>query len=70
MTAASCPPAHREKFNREFEARSLRPGEDPAVYKLELEQALEKAGPSLEAEAKKSVIDSPIHERATERHEN
>ena len=39
LTAAMCPPAHREKFYREFEARSLRPGEDPAVYKWELEQA-------------------------------
>ena len=32
LTAAICPPAHREKSYREFEARSLRPGEDPAVY--------------------------------------
>ena len=51
-----CPPAHREKFYREFEARSLRPGEDPAVYKWELEQTLEKADPSLEAEAKKALL--------------
>ena len=33
LTAAMCPPAHRVKCYREFEARSLRPGEDPAVYK-------------------------------------
>ena len=56
LTAAMCPPAHRERFYREFEARSLRPGEDPAVYKWELEQALEKADPSLEAEAKKALL--------------
>ena len=56
LTAATCPPTHREKFYREFEARSLRPGEDPAVYKWELEQALEKADPSLEAEAKKALL--------------
>ena len=56
LTAAMCPPAHREKFYRKFEARSLRPGEDPAVYKWELEQVLEKADPSLEAEAKKALL--------------
>ena len=56
LTAAMCPPAHCEKFYREFEARSLGPREDPAVYKWELKQALEKADPSLEAEAKKALL--------------
>lgn len=56
LTEAMCPPSHREKFYREFEARSLRPGEDPAVYKWELEQALEKADPSLEDGAKKALL--------------
>ena len=56
LTTATCPPAHHEKFYREFEARSLRLGEDPALYKWELEQALEKADPSLKAEAKKALL--------------
>ena len=52
LTEALCPTANREVYYREFESRLLRPGEDPAVYKWELEQALEKADPSLDKPAK------------------
>ena len=36
LIGAMCPTAQRENFYAEFEARTLRPGEDPAVYKWNL----------------------------------
>ena len=46
----------RNSIGNSKHGHSLRPAEDPAVYKWELEQALEKADPSLEAEAKKALL--------------
>ena len=56
LTEALCPTANWEVYYREFESRLLRPGEDPAVYKWELEQALEKADPSLDKSAKEVLL--------------
>lgn len=55
LNEALCPPANQEIYYREFESRVLRPGEDPVVYKWELEQALEKADPSLDKPAKEAL---------------
>ena len=51
LTEALCATA-----NREFESRLLRSGEDPAVYKWELEQALEKADLSLDKPIKEMLL--------------
>ena len=48
-----CPAAQRETFYAQFERRVLRTGEDPAVYKWELENLLAKADPELPEDAKK-----------------
>jgi hypothetical protein len=56
LNEALCPPANQEIYYREFESRVLRPGEDPVVYKWELEQALEKADPSLDKPAKEALL--------------
>ena len=56
LTEALCPTANREVYYREFESRLLRPGEDLAVYKWELEQNLEKADPSLDRPAKEVLL--------------
>ena len=56
LTRAMCPAAKRENFYAEFEDRVLRPGEDPAVYKWELENILEKADPTLSGDAKKALV--------------
>ena len=39
-----------------FEARMLRVGEDPSIYKWELEQLLEKTDPTLAEEAKSALL--------------
>ena len=46
LKEALCPPVQRENYDVEFETRILRTGEDPFVYKWELEQLLEKAEPT------------------------
>ncbi len=56
LIAAMCPTAQRESFYSEFEARMLRPGEDPAVYKWDLEQKLLKADPLLDDQAKEALL--------------
>ena len=43
-------------YYSQFESRLLRLGEEPAVYKWELEQALEKADPSLDKPAKEALL--------------
>ena len=48
--------ANRENFYAELECRNLRSGEDPAIFKWELENLLAKADPSLPADAKKALI--------------
>ena len=55
-TEALCSTANREVYYHEFESQLLRLGEDPAVYKWELEQALEKADPSLDKPAKEVLL--------------
>ena len=52
----TCPTAQRENFYAEFEARTLRPGDDPAVYKWDLEQKLLKADPFLDDQAKEALL--------------
>ena len=56
LIGAMCPTAQRENFYAEFEARTLRPGEDPAVYKWDLEQKLLKADPLLDDQAKEALL--------------
>ena len=56
LIGAMCPTAQRENFYAEFEARTLRPGEDPAVYKWDLEQKLLKADPLLDGQAKEALL--------------
>ena len=56
LIGAMCPTAHRENFYAEFEARTLRPGEDPAVCKWVLEQKLLKADPLLNDQAKEALL--------------
>ncbi len=51
-----CPAAQRETFFAQFEVRSLRTGEDPAVYKWELEQMLDTADPDLSTDAKTALV--------------
>ena len=43
LKEALCPLVERENLFAHFDARMLRHGEDPAVYKWELEQLLNKA---------------------------
>ncbi|XP_028418988.1 uncharacterized protein LOC114544598 [Dendronephthya gigantea] len=56
MRRALCPEAKRKNFFAEFELRTLRPEEDPAVYKWELENILSKADPSLSNDAKSALL--------------
>ena len=51
LKQALCPPLERENYYAKFDNRMLRNGEDPSVYKWELEQLLEKADPNLTVEA-------------------
>ena len=51
-----CPAVQRETFNALFESRVLRAGEDPAVYKWELENLLAKAAPELADGGKTALI--------------
>lgn len=51
-----CPSACKEVYYAEFEARLLKPGEDPTVYKWELEQILTKAEPDIDAGAKTALL--------------
>lgn len=51
-----CPAAHRETFYAQLEQRTLRAGEDPAVYRWELENLLAKADPTLSADARVALI--------------
>ena len=51
-----CPAAQRETFYVLFESCALRTGEDPGVYKWELENLLAKADPELSDDAKTALI--------------
>ena len=51
-----CPAAQREQFYTEFENRAHRSGEDPAVYKWELENLVTKAYPDLSSDAKSALV--------------
>ncbi|XP_028417289.1 uncharacterized protein LOC114541690 [Dendronephthya gigantea] len=55
-----CPAACKEVYFAEFEARLLKPGEDPTVYKWELEQILSKAQPDIDAGAKTALLTRPF----------
>ena len=50
LQASLCPPVERESNYRKFESRCLRPGEDPAVFRWELEELLRIADPQLSAD--------------------
>ena len=50
LQAPLCPPVERESNYRKFESRCLRPGEDPAVFRWELEELLRLADPQLNAD--------------------
>ena len=56
MRRAHCPQAKRENFFAAFESRTLRPDEDPSVYKWELENILSKADPTLSGDAKTALL--------------
>lgn len=56
LKTSLCPAANRETFYAEFDHRTLRSGEDPAVYKWELENLLTKADSSLAKEARLALI--------------
>ncbi|CAB3987391.1 ac transposable element-derived 4 [Paramuricea clavata] len=56
LKEAICPPACKEVLYAEFEARLLTPGEDPAVYKWELEQILTKAESNIDTRAKTALL--------------
>ena len=56
MKEALCPLVEREIYYVEFEARMLRIGKDPSLYKWELEQLLEKADATLGPEAKSALL--------------
>ena len=56
LKEAMCPPACKEVYYAEFEARLLKPGEDPRLYKWELEQILSKAEPEIAAGAKTALL--------------
>ena len=50
------PAANRENFYAEFECLKARSGEDPAVFKCELDSLLAKADPSLAPDTKKALL--------------
>ena len=56
LKEALCPLVERENYYALFDARLLRTGEDPSVYKWELEQLLAKADPTLGAEAQLALL--------------
>lgn len=56
LKEAMCPKASRENYFAQFESRLLRPGEDPSVFKWELEQILLKAEPTIEEGAKTALL--------------
>ena len=56
LKEAMCPSACKEVFYAEFEARLLKPGEDPLAFKWELEQILAKAKPNIDAGAKTVLL--------------
>lgn len=56
LREAMCPLASREIYYAEFETRSLKPGEDPSVYKWELQQILLKADPGIDETAKTALL--------------
>ena len=56
LNGALCPPANWEIYCSKFKSRLLRRGEDPAINKWELEQALEKTDPSLDKPAKEALL--------------
>ena len=57
LTESLCPKVDRERFFAEFEKRTLRPGEDPAVFLWELTQLLQKANPSLPADGQTALLE-------------
>ena len=56
LKEAMCPPASREVYFSDFETRWLKAGEDPSVYKWELEQILLKADPEIDEAAKTALL--------------
>ena len=56
LKEALCPKASRENYFAEFESRMLRAGEDPSVFKWELEQILLKAQPTIDPAAKTALL--------------
>ena len=56
LKEALCPKASREYYFAEFESRMLRAGEDPSVFKWELEQILLKAQPTIDPAAKTAIL--------------
>ena len=51
-----CLQAIRENYSAEFEAKTLKQGQDPPVYKWELAQILLKAHPMTEEGAKTALL--------------
>ena len=56
LKQAMCPATHHENFYAEFESRTLRSGEDPAVYRWKLGNLLSKADPILSPDATTALI--------------
>ena len=56
LKEALCPLVERKNFFFQFNACMLRHGEDPAVYKWELEQLVDKAEPTLAADVKTALL--------------
>ena len=56
LQASLCPQAEREKNYRLFESRCLRPGEDPSVFRWELEEILRVAEPTLTTAQMEALI--------------
>lgn len=50
------PQAEREQHYREFDSRCLRPGEDPAVFRWELEEKLKVADGALNDDQRRALI--------------
>ena len=69
LVEAMWPTAQQENFYAEFEARTLRPGEDPAIYKWDLKQKLLKADPPRRSNQGSSPL-APIHERLPKKPKN
>ena len=55
LQASLCPTAEREYY-RQFESRCLRQGEDPAVYRWELEEMLNMADTSFTTDQRKVLL--------------